>query len=217
MQTRIILGNGAPIAAQLPLLRYSRYRLTFLEAPTKKAELLEAERAKDEVRDIQTLMDYVGDAFDKQQMDINQDAITMDLRITQLRSQIRINVDKIKMVSSETTIKYLEEDITKLEAEIAELTLERQTKEQQKPTDMEKVKAYVRYFLEHLEELLLGHGNAELQAKYFGVIFNEAPTYEDIVSGTPDCSKITGVNEVFKAKKSLTGLMAGARGHIPNF
>lgn len=162
-------------------------------------------------------MEYVGDAFDKQQMSVHQDAITMDLRLTQLRNQIRINVDKIKMVSSETTIKYLEEDISQLESEIAELTLERQTKEQQKPADMEKMKAYVRYFLEHLEELLLGYGNPVLQAKYFGLIFNEAPTYEDIVSGTPDCSEITGVNEVFKAKKSLARLMAGARGHIPNF
>jgi hypothetical protein len=116
--------------------------------------------------------------------------------------------DKIKMVSSATTIQYLEEDIAKLEAEIAELTSERQTKEQQEPVDMEKMKAYVRYFLAHLEELLLGYGNPILQAKYFGIIFNEAPTYDEIVSGTPDCSKLTVVNEVFKAKKSLSGLMA---------
>ena len=166
---------------------------------------------------IDELMEYVGEAFDKQQMDVHADAVTMDLRLTQLRGQIRINVDKIKMVNSETTIKYLEEDIAKLEAEIAELALERQTKEEQEPVDMEKMKAYVRYFLEHLEELLLGYGNAELQAKYFGVIFNEAPTYEDIVSGTPDCSILTGVNEVFKAKKSFSGLMAGDNGQSPNF
>lgn len=81
---------------------------------------------------------------------------------------------------------------------------------------MEKMKAYVRYFLEHLEELLLHHGNPTLQAKYFGVIFNEAPTYDDIVSGTPDCSKITGVNEIFRAKKSFSGLMAGSTGSVGN-
>jgi polyhydroxyalkanoate synthesis regulator phasin len=75
---------------------------------------------------INELMEYVGEAFDKQQMEIHKDSITLDARLNQLRDQIRINVDKIKMVSSETTIKYLEEDITKLETEIAELTLERQ-------------------------------------------------------------------------------------------
>ena len=71
------------------------------------------------------------------------------------------------------------------------------------------MKAYVRYFLAHLDELLLHHSNPILQAKYFGVIFNDAPTYEDIVSGTPDCSVLSGVNMVFKAKKSPMGLMAG--------
>jgi site-specific DNA recombinase len=164
---------------------------------------------------IDELMEFVGEAFDKQQMEVHKDSVTLDLRLTQLRNQIRINVDKIKMVSSETTIKYLEEDINKLEAEIAELTVERQTKAEQKPVDMEKMKAYVRYFLEHVDELLLNYGNPVLQAKYFGVIFNDAPTYEDIVSGTPDCSVLPGVNKIFKAKKSLSGLMAGDEGFEP--
>jgi len=65
---------------------------------------------------------------------------------------------------------------------------------------MDKMKTYVKYYLEHLEELLLHHSNSVLQAKFFGLIFNQAPTYADIVSETPDISKITGVNEVFKAK-----------------
>jgi DNA invertase Pin-like site-specific DNA recombinase len=164
---------------------------------------------------IDELMEYVGEAFDKQQVDLHSDATTMDLRLSQLRNQIRLNVDKIKMVSSETTIKYLEEDIAKLEAEIAELTVERQTKEQQKPVDMEKMKVYVRYFLEHLDKLLLNYGNPVLQAKYFGLIFNEAPTYQDIVSGTPDCSELTGVNIIFKPKKLKSVLMAGMEGFEP--
>jgi hypothetical protein len=113
------------------------------------------------------------------------------------------------MVSSETTIKYLEE-------EIADLAVERQDAEKQEPVDMGKMKAYVRYYLEHLEELLLHHSNPVLQAKYFGVIFNEAPTYADIVSGTPDCSKITGANTVFVPKKLNNTHLAGEDGRSPN-
>ncbi|MDN5274761.1 MAG: hydrolase [Candidatus Saccharibacteria bacterium] len=164
---------------------------------------------------ISELMEYVGKAFDKQQLETHRDSVTLDLHLTQLRNQIRVNIDKIKLVNSETTIKYLEEDIMKLEAEIAEVTSERQTKEEQKPVDMEKMKAYVHYFLAHLEELLLHHSNPVLQAKYFGVIFNDAPTYDDIVSGTPDCSKITGVNTVFVPKKLNNVHMAGMEGLEP--
>ncbi len=158
---------------------------------------------------IDALMEYVGEAFDKQLIETNRDTVTMDLRLAELRDQIRVNVDKIKMVNSETTIKYLEEDIAKLEGDAAKLTQERQTYEQQKPIEMDKMKAYVRYFLEHLDELLLNYDNPIQQAKYFGVIFNKAPTYEDIVSGTPDCTKLTDVNEVFKAKMPQLGHLAG--------
>jgi hypothetical protein len=151
---------------------------------------------------IDALMNLVGEAFDKQLCDDHRDAVTIDVRIAELRSQIRHAIDKIKFLNSETAIKYMEEDIMQLEGEINELDIEKQKTEVQKPNDMEKMKGYVKYYLEHLEELLLHHSNPVLQAKYFGVIFDKAPTYKDIVSGTPDISKITGVNEVFRSKKN---------------
>ena len=76
------------------------------------------------------------------------------------------------------------------------------------------MKAYVQYFLAHLEELLLHHSNPLLQATYFGVMLNDAPSYEDIVSGTPDCSGLTGVNIIFKPKKLKSVLMAGEEGNL---
>ncbi len=78
-----------------------------------------------------------------------------------------------------------------------------------------KMSAYVRYFLVHLEELLLHQSNPILQAKYFGVLFNNPPTYQDIVFETPDVSKITGINEVFVAKNFNRRLMAGDEGFEP--
>ena len=75
--------------------------------------------------------------------------------------------------------------------------------------------AFVRYYLEHLEELLLHYSNPLLQAKYFGIIFNKAPSYDDIVFGTPDISRITGVNQLFIPKKFDSFLMAGAEGFEP--
>jgi len=146
---------------------------------------------------IDGLMNVVGNAFDKQLLEEHKDAVTIDLRIAELQGQIRLTVDKIKFLSSEAAIKYMEADIEKLGAEISELEVEREKEKTQKPTDMNKMSAYVRYYLENLDSLLLHHSDPVLQAKYFGVIFNEAPTYADIVSGTPDITKITGVNEVF--------------------
>jgi hypothetical protein len=49
--------------------------------------------------------------------------------------------------------------------------------------------------------------------EYVGDAFDkqQMDVHADIASETPDCSKITGVNEAFKAKKSLSGLMAGEK------
>lgn len=149
---------------------------------------------------IDALLSIVGEAYDRQQLDVYKDAQTIDKRIDELKKQVRISVDKIKLLSSGVAIKYLEEDILKLEAEINELEIERAAAKPQEPTNMDKLKAYVSYYLEHLEELLLHHCSPVLQAKYFGVIFNEAPTYAEIESGTQDLSKITGVNEVFRVR-----------------
>jgi hypothetical protein len=48
-----------------------------------------------------------------------------------------------------------------------------------------------------------------LQAKYVGVMFNNALDYDEIILGTPDCRKITGLNKAFVPKSFDSGLMAG--------
>lgn len=165
---------------------------------------------------IEALEALVDSAYEKQLYDQHRDSMSLDLRIKQLRTQIEHAVDKIKYLNSDIAIKYMEEDILKLEDEVKELTIEQEKVDPQKPAiDIKKTKAYVSYFLAHLEDLLLHHCNPVLQAKYFGVIFNKPPTYDEIISGTPDCTKITGVNEVFKPKTFDSGLMAGDEGFEP--
>ena len=150
---------------------------------------------------IDALIALVGEAYDKKQLDTYKDSSALETRISELQAQVSIDVDKIKLLSSEAAIKYMEEDIMRLEKEINELRVKGEEMKASNTVDMDKIKAYVRYYLEHLEELLLHHCNPVLQASYFGLIFNEAPTYADIVSGTPDISKIQGVSEIFSSVK----------------
>ena len=146
---------------------------------------------------IDALVSKMGEQLDKQLITLNKEAVTIDLRIANLKEQIRQSVDKIRFLSSATAIKYIEEDIEKMEEEITELSAKRETLKPQKPSDIEKAGAFVRHFLEHLDELLLQYENSVQQARYFGVLFNTAPTFSDIQLGTPDISKITGVNSMF--------------------
>ncbi len=155
---------------------------------------------------IDALMSKIGEQMDSQLAKINEEAVVIDLRIANLRDQIRQSVDKIRCLSSATTIKYMEEDIENMEQEILELNAQRGELKTQEVTNIDKAKAYVRYFLENLDLLLLNYDNPIQQARYFGVIFNEAPSFQDIVFGTPDLTKIKGVNSIFQSKNNRNKL-----------
>jgi len=110
----------------------------------------------------------MGEKMDQQLMNQHDEATTIDIHISELRVQIRQSIDKLKFLSSETAIRYMEQDIETLEAEITDLTAKRQLEPAQTPNNFEETKIYTRYYLEHLEELLLHYDNPVLQAKYLG-------------------------------------------------
>ena len=80
---------------------------------------------------------------------------------------------------------------------------------------MHQVLSYVKYFLEHLEYLLLQQIDTVSRANYFGVLFDKLPTYQEIISGTQDLSKITGVNEVFMVANGSLGHVVQGVGFEP--
>ena len=48
----------------------------------------------------------------------------------------------------------------------------------------------IKYYLEHIEELLLDRSKPLKGAEYFSLVFNTPPTYQDLVSGTPNLAPI---------------------------
>ena len=68
--------------------------------------------------------------------------------------------------------------------------------------DMATVLTYLKYFVEHMKDLLIDHCNPILRARYFGVIFDQVPSYAEINCGTTEIEKIPGVNELFKLAHS---------------
>lgn len=56
-------------------------------------------------------------------------------------------------------------------------------KEFDKTVDMNIVMDYIKYFLENMEYLLLEHKDTMLRANTFSILFDEAPTYDEINYG----------------------------------
>lgn len=51
--------------------------------------------------------------------------------------------------------------------------------------------------MEHLHQLLIDLCNPTLKAQYFSVLFDKAPTFEEIKAGTQKESVLPEVNELF--------------------
>ena len=149
---------------------------------------------------IDNLVKAVEEVMQKRQISVEEETLNIDKRISELEAQAKAVVDKIKVLNSESAIKYLEEDLMKIEAQMSKLKDLKELKQIEQPKDMNKVVAYVKYFLEHLEYLLLEQIDPIKKANFFGLIFNKTPTYAEIVSGTTGIQNITGVNELFTLK-----------------
>ncbi len=149
----------------------------------------------------------------------NQSAVDEEQRvethIAGLRAKAKALVDKIKLVSSELVIKSIEEDIMQTEAEIKELQEERDIRSAEKPLDFAVVKQYLKYFLEHLEDLLVKQIDPLQKANFFGLLFNGAPNYGEILSANKTSVEPPKLNELFKLKNDTGGNMVHPKGFEP--
>ncbi len=120
----------------------------------------------------------------------------LDNRVEELKQQAMVSVEKIKALSSDTAIKYMEEDIMKIENQIETLSGKRAELASKKPIDISKVLERVKYFAENLDKLLLQQIDPIKRGQFFGAIFDKAPTYEEIKSRKQNSPLFTGVNPV---------------------
>ena len=150
---------------------------------------------------IDTVIAVIEAEWRKRQQSLEQELQTLESHIQGLRLEAKETASKIKFVTSETTIKYIEEDIVRIEQQMNELTLEKAKKESRKLIDFQKVLARVRYLVENLDELLLKQIDPVKKAQFFGALFDKLPTYDDLDGHTPKSSIFTGLNPIFSLAK----------------
>ena len=140
--------------------------------------------------------------WERRMKENKNDSSEIDAKIEQLGITVISLTETIKKVSIESVIKSIELDITKAEKEIEELQFEKKKKESEY-INMEVILDNVDYFLEHIEDLLLGSPDPLKRAAYFGILFKKAPTYNELRFGTPELEDCIGLNEVFAKHHSL--------------
>lgn len=98
-------------------------------------------------------------------------------------------LDTIKSVTMESVRKQLEIDYDDLESQIKDARSNRVEKEKEE-IDIKLAIYYAIYFMEHLEYLLIDEANPLRQRQLFGLLFEEKPTYTDLVNGTPKLASV---------------------------
>ena len=160
---------------------------------------------------IDNLLSMIGESWKAQQQQAVQDDQRLLEQHQSLETQIRATVDRMKVVTSETAIKYMEEDIVDAENQIKELDSQLANKSDN-TVDIDLVLQYAKYLLKHLSEILLDLCNPLRQAAFFGAIFNEMPSYTDLDFETHEKSPLPGVNGLFRIATAIQSTSGGPGG-----
>ena len=94
------------------------------------------------------LMKAVLTEWEKRQTSVSKDKTIIQDKINELESSARLIADKILILNSESAIRYMEDDLAKIEKQIAELK-EEQTKKDKNNLNVEEIMGTIKYFLEH--------------------------------------------------------------------
>jgi len=161
------------------------------------------------------LMTLIENEWNNRQQQLHEDGIDLDKKISELKVQQELIANKMRILTSEVAIKYMEEDMVKIEDEIAMLIDKKNDVSDNNPINIKKITAYGKYFLEHLEYLVLQQMNSMTNAAFFGVLFDKTPTYQDIFLETQNNTEITGLNRLFTIAQKGEVNMAGTEGFEP--
>lgn len=145
---------------------------------------------------LEPLLSAIETKWNEKQARVIADQQKVSERRQELEAQIKAVIHRIKLVTSETVIKHMEEEVMDIEKQMAKL--DSPTSLTAETADIKVVLQYARYLTEHLADILLHLRNPLRKAAFFGAIFNTVPTYEDLVDGTQKTAQIPGVNELFQ-------------------
>jgi len=121
--------------------------------------------------------------------------------VADLEVQQAAKIEAIVATKSPIVRERLEQEVEQLESEIKKTRKERD-KIQITRDDIKLFIAEAKQVMEHPAEILLNQSNSRVQRGLFGLVFEEMPTYHEIISGTPKLSYVFKLSSAFKVDKS---------------
>ena len=139
----------------------------------------------------------------------------MDAEIHQLNNEAREKAESFSSIAPSAR-GYINEQLEEIDVKIKQLSLKKIELESKKPINIKAVIARVKYFVEHLDELVLQQIDPIKKAQFFGLLFDQVPTYEEIKGRTPQNMRLHPIFEAIKNPSAKDeSLMVISRGIEP--
>ena len=158
-------------------------------------------------------LEHIGTTIDKLNDQYNGQIGRFDNQILELKRELDNTIQKLKVLSSPTAIKCMEDELVRLEREVAGLEHQKQALKTKKPRDIKEIGQRLKHIFEHFDQAAKKLMCPVKKARLFALIFDKFPTANDLDVRTASSATLAGVNSLFLSKES--GLLApGASGGI---
>ena len=94
----------------------------------------------------------MGNTWQKLEAEYDEQVTQLDKRLTAIQGEVEGSLQKIKVLENPSTIKYMENDIARLEQEMIQVEAQRQVLKLKKPYDIQRIRQKLQHIVEHLSE-----------------------------------------------------------------
>lgn len=144
---------------------------------------------------------------------LNQSSMISN-NVGSLKAQQASVIDILTVTQSSIARKKLEDKIDKLEKQI-EVTENQRNKIEISEKDIKSFIRSVKIIMEHPSKILLDTDDMLIQQVLFGLVFDEIPTYLEILNGTPKLSLAFKLSKDFNVNKNRSVTLPGIEPGLP--
>ena len=141
--------------------------------------------------------------YREKEKELGEFSVQASFTVTELRAEKNKNIEAFTSTKSEILRAELERKIEELHNQI-ENAQEQRNGIEIAENDIHAFTRYVKNLMEHPVEMLIEQSNLTALKGLFGLVFEELPTYEDILNGTPKMSLAYNLSSEFVSAKART-------------
>ncbi len=146
--------------------------------------------------------------FREKEKELGEFSVQVGTTVIELEAEKKQNIEAFTSTKNEIIRAELEKKIEDLHQQIENTRKQRNGLEVQE-NDIHAFVRYVKDLMEHPVERLVKQKNLSALRGLFRLVFEELPTYEEILNGTPKLSIPYKLSEEFKTAKSLSVTLRG--------